>query len=186
MFVCLFVCREKCNIQNSLLKYCWNIRQNLQLLYFYSGDFRGSAVGLSPSEKKPIYPCLLSKSASHLHVQKLRGTGRKRHSSQKVGFLVNMSPQSGPSPRGAGPPFPPSKRLQRTLSFPHSTQRPDPLSPPRTTPIIYLPDHPPLCICQDLVPTIPPGQSQDAFVLPAPRLGSLPSLPALSLSNMSH
>ena len=71
----------------------------------------------------------------------------------------------------------------------HSTPlwRPDPLSPPRTSHLHhYLPDHPPLCICQDLVPAIPPRQSQDAFVLPAPCLGSPPPLPALSLSNVSY
>ena len=113
---------------------------------------------------------------------------RKWHSSQKVGFLMSMSPQSSTSSMRTGPPpSSPSKRLQRTPSTPlHSRHLTLCHHPEQPTSIIYLPDHPPLCICQDLVPAIPPIQSQDAFVLPAPCLGSLPSLPALSLSNMSY
>lgn len=191
VFVCLSVCLQGRNATFRI--HFLNIAGILGKIYNFCIFTLGTSVALQqdcPHLKRSEANLSLSSQqiSSHLHVQKLRGNWKEKTALITESGLPreHVSTEQPLTQEGWATTFP-SIQTSTENTF-HSTplQRPDPLSPPRTTPIIYLPDHPPLCICQDLVPTIPPGQSQDAFVLPAPRLGSLPSLPALSLSNMSH
>lgn len=114
-----FFAGEKCNIQNSYFKYGWNVRQNLQFLYFYSEYLCSFPTGLSTCGRQWSQSLPVS-SANQLSPL------RPKAGSQRKKTALTSPPSAAPHLHRRAPHLLrtgslsslPSKRLQRTSSTP--------------------------------------------------------------------